>query len=150
MNTRLQEIIKYKTRGRQKDFAELMGWSPQYVQKLVKGANFGFTPVLAIVEKLPEINARWFLTGEGQMLSDSRMTDIRREFHGYVESVLGLERYMPVMTPEELNKFERVILGKEKAVFSPDTLTTWQRRLAERDYMIKQKFAAAKGAEQNT
>ena len=70
MNKRLQEIIQYKTGGRQKDFAELMGWTPQYVFKLLKGENFGLSPVLKICEALPELNARWLLTGQGDMLTE--------------------------------------------------------------------------------
>ena len=67
MNTRLLEIIKYKTGGRQREFADLLGWTPQYLAKLLKGENFGITPVMTIVSKLPDINARWFLTGEGDI-----------------------------------------------------------------------------------
>lgn len=43
MNTRLLEIIKYKTGGRQREFADLLGWTPQYLAKLLKGENFGIT-----------------------------------------------------------------------------------------------------------
>lgn len=65
MNTRLLEIIKYKTGGRQTEFAALMGWTPQYLAKLLRGENFGITPVIKIAEALPEINVRWFLIGQG-------------------------------------------------------------------------------------
>ena len=41
MNERLQEIIRYKTGGRKTAFAELMGWTPQYLAKLLNGDNFG-------------------------------------------------------------------------------------------------------------
>ena len=44
MNSRLQEIIKYKTGGRKTAFAELMGWTPQYLAKLLNGENFGCNP----------------------------------------------------------------------------------------------------------
>lgn len=58
MNNRLLEIIKYRTGGNQSKFAALMGWSPQYLSKLVKGVDFGLAPILTILQKLPEINAR--------------------------------------------------------------------------------------------
>ena len=73
MNERLLEIIRYKTGGRQNAFAELMGWSPQYLTKLVKGDNFGLQPVLAILSAFPEINARWLLFGQGSMLEVGMM-----------------------------------------------------------------------------
>lgn len=81
MNSRLLEIIRYKTGGRQTPFAELLGWSPQYLTKLLKGDNFGLSPVLTILSAFPEINARWFLFGEGSMLEAGRLFDLQRE-HG--------------------------------------------------------------------
>ena len=77
MNRRLQDIIKYKTGGRQTAFAALLNWSPQYLSKLLKGVDFGLQPVVSIIEALPEINARWFLTGQGEMLSDEKQADLR-------------------------------------------------------------------------
>lgn len=46
MNKRLLEIIKYKTGGKQTEFADLFDWSPQYLSNLLKGkvqysAGFG-------------------------------------------------------------------------------------------------------------
>lgn len=64
------DVIRYKTGGRQKPFAEFMGWTPPYLAKLLRGENFGLQPVLSLLEKLPEINARWLLLGQGSMLND--------------------------------------------------------------------------------
>ena len=58
MNRRLQDIIKYKTGGRQTAFAALLNWSPQYLSKLLKGVDFGLQPVVSIIEALPEIRER--------------------------------------------------------------------------------------------
>lgn len=63
MHERLAHIIKLKAGGKQNEFAALMGWSPQYLGKLIRGGNFGLQPVLAILSKFPEIDARWFLFG---------------------------------------------------------------------------------------
>ena len=106
MNRRLQDIIKYKTGGRQTAFAALLNWSPQYLSKLLKGVDFGLQPVVSIIEALPEINARWFLTGQGEMLSDEKQADLRREALEHVFQVMELERFIPVMTPDELRMFE--------------------------------------------
>lgn len=35
MNERLLEIIEYKAGGKQTAFAEMMGWSPQYIAKTI-------------------------------------------------------------------------------------------------------------------
>lgn len=65
MNDRLKEIIEYKTGGRRTEFCKLLGWSPQYLAKLLRGGNFGLQPVLTLLEVLLEINARWLLLGQG-------------------------------------------------------------------------------------
>lgn len=99
MNIRLQEIIKYKTGGRKTAFAELMGWTPQYLAKLLNGENFGLQPVLSILEKLPEINARWFLFGQGSMLEIGKMFDLQRETMNHIQELLDLDKYIPYMSP---------------------------------------------------
>ena len=143
MNSRLQEIIKYKTGGRKTAFAELMGWTPQYLAKLLNGENFGLPPVLSILEKLPEINARWFLFGQGSMLEIGKMFDLQRETMNHIQELLDLDKYIPYMSPEELHQFEEALTTGKKPVFSPDTLSKWQERLNARESEINAKFAEA-------
>ncbi len=143
MNERLQEIIKYKTGGRKNAFAELMGWTPQYLTKLINGDNFGLQPVLSILEKLPEINARWFLFGEGCMLEIGKMFDLQRETMNHIQELLDLDKYITYMSPEELHQFEEALTTGKKPVFSPDTLSKWQKRLNARESEINAKFAEA-------
>lgn len=136
MNTRLQEIIKYKTGGRQTDFAHLLNWTPPYLTKLLKGENFGLRPVLSIIETFPEINARWFLTGEGKMLNEEKETELRKKAFEHVQQVIELERFISVMTPEEIREFELVITRRKKACFSPDILSEWEKRMNEQEKEI--------------
>lgn len=143
MNNRLIEIIKYRTDGKQTPFATLMGWSPQYLNKLVRGVDFGLAPVLAILQKLPEINARWFLLGEGEMLRDSKLTEVRATAQSYVLSILEMEKYLPVMTPAEVRAFEQMCVGEVKPFFSPSQVADWQARLSERNDSINDKFNEA-------
>lgn len=132
MNNRLSELIKYKTGGRQNRFAEIMGWTPQYLARLLRGENFGLKPVVTILEKMPEINARWFLLGQGGMLNDDKVFGLRRETYSRVQSILMFDRFMPVMSPEELHSFEEVISGKEYPDFSDEQVARWEALLAER------------------
>lgn len=143
MNNRLLEIIKYKTGGRQTEFAALMGWSPQYLTKLLRGDGFGIQPVLSVLSNLPEINARWLLLGEGEMLLDRKYTEIRMTMYDMMKKVLDIEKYMPVMTPEELRRFERSILGKDTPDFSPETVEKWDVLLKERENEINERFKTA-------
>ena len=143
MNRRLQDIIKYKTGGRKTAFAAILNWSPQYLSKLLRGVDFGLQPVVSIIEALPEINARWFLTGQGEMLNDEKQSDLRREALEHVYQVMEIERFIPVMTPDELCMFERQVKDGEKADFSPETLQSWRERLNIREREINAKFATA-------
>jgi len=143
MNTRLQEIIKYKTGGHQKAFAELMGWNPSYLTKLLKGENFGLQPVLSILETIPEINARWFLLGDGEMFEMGKLFDLQRETMSHIQELLNLDKYIPYMSAEEVREFEEAVKSGRKPVYSPDTVAKWEKRLSEREKELNAKFAAA-------
>lgn len=143
MHNRLQEIIKYKTGGRKTAFAEFMGWTPQYLAKLLNGDNFGLQPVLSILEKLPEISARWFLFGEGSMLEIGKMFDLQRETMSHIQELLDLDKYIPYMSPEDLHHFEEALATGKKPVFSPDTLSKWKERHDAREREISDKFIEA-------
>lgn len=132
MNNRLLDVIKYKTGGRQKPFAEFLGWTPQYLAKLLRGENFGLQPVLTLLEKLPEVNARWLLLGEGAMLNDDKVCGLRRETFSRVQSILMFDRFLSVMSPEELHRYEDVLRGKSYPDFSDEEVERWESLLAEK------------------
>lgn len=145
MSGRLNQIIGYRTGGQKAEFCRLMGWKPPYLSKLLKGADFGIRPVLRVLEVVPEIDARWFLLGTGEMLGEGKRAQVRRDILDGVLSVLDIERYMPVMSAEELRRFEACVTKGEKPDFSPETVAGWGRRLAEREASVKARIAAATG-----
>ena len=143
MNNRLQEIIKYKTGGQQSDFANLLGWTPQYLAKLLRGENFGIRPILTLLEKLPEINARWLLLGQGDMLEIGKLFNLQREAFANIQAILEIEKYIPFMSPDELHEYEQAVTTCRKPSFSQDALVYWQQRASEREAELEAKFAAA-------
>ena len=143
MHTRLLEIIKYKTNGKKSEFAALLGWTPQYLTKLIKGGHFGLNPATTIITSFPEINARWLLTGEGDMITDNNMSIIRKNIYNNMSRILELERYMPVMSSEELRAFEQTATGKKNVDFSPDVVERWSNLLEQREVALNAKFKAA-------
>lgn len=143
MNERLQEIIRYKTGGKKIPFAEMLGWSPQYLSKLLKGGNFGVQPILTLLETFPEINARWFLFGTGDMLEMGKLFELQREAMSHIQSLLDLDKYIPYMSGEEVREFEEAVKNGRTPVFSPETLTKWDERMREREREINVKFATA-------
>lgn len=68
MNGRIIQIIEYKTDGKRNEFARQMGWSRPYLYKLLRGESIGIAPVMTILTAFPDIDARWLLLGEGEML----------------------------------------------------------------------------------
>lgn len=128
MNNRLLEIIKYKTGGRQTDFAAAMGWSPQYITKLLRGENFGIKPVTTLLEKLPEINARWLLLGQGEMLEMGKLFSLQREAFAQAQSILDLERFIPFMCPDELREFEQAVSESRVPVFNAARIAFWDKQ----------------------
>lgn len=143
MNAQLLDIIKYKTGGKQTDFAQLMGWTPQYLAKLLKGENFGLQPVLTVLSNIPEVNARWFLLGEGSMIDDFKYTDLRRTMLENMLSILDMEKYMVVMTPEELHDYGLVVTGRKSPDFKPELIEKWQGLLQVRENNINSRFKDA-------
>lgn len=134
MNERLLEIIQYKTAGKQADFAEIMGWSPQYLNRLTKGeSGIGIRPIIALLEKFPELNARWLLLGEGAMIT-SGADEVKQR----LLRLLEIEKYMPVMTPEELRA-----ITDGQSVFDAPTIEKWQTLLEKRNKEINDRFKAA-------
>lgn len=136
MNNRLMDVIRYKTGGRQKPFAEFMGWTPPYLAKLLRGENFGLQPVLSLLEKLPEINARWLLLGQGSMLNDDKVFGLRRETYSRVQSILMFDRFLSVMSPDEMFRFEQVLQGKSYPDFSDEEVARWEGLLAEKQQTL--------------
>lgn len=133
MNNRLLDLIKYKTGGRQNKLAELLGWTPQYLAKLLRGDNFGLQPVLTLLEKLPEINARWLLLGQGEMLETGKLFSLHREVLAHAQSILDLERFIPFMLPDELREFEEAVAESRVPVFNAARIAAWDRELQERN-----------------
>ena len=133
MNERLLKFIQYKTVGKQAEFAELMGWSPQYLHKLLKEGGIGIRPIVALLEKFPELNARWLLLGEGAMLNTGADA-----VKSHLLKLLELEKYMPVMTPDELR-----LLEDGQTDFDAETVIRWEELLADRSKKINDRFNAA-------
>lgn len=144
INDRLRDIINYKTHGKHKQFAELIGWKPQYLAKLLRGDNFGLQPVLALLKALPEINARWLLLGEGEMLMDDKVSDLRRGAFNHIQAVLDLERFVPVMSPDELQEYERMITTHSTPDFSQDVRARWLDALHAREQERDARVESAK------
>ena len=132
MKDRLREIIKCKTNGRQKDFADVFGWKPSYVGKLLAGTAIGIQPIMAILRRYPDINARWLLLGEGRMIEKDKESLLRDRAVMHIAKVIRLERYLPCMTDDEISAYERMVTADEDPLFDSGAELRWMSILAER------------------
>lgn len=133
MNTRLSQFIDYATGGNKADFARSLGWTPQYLSGMLKDCRIGMNPLLTLLSKYPELNARWLLLGEGAMLTacgDAIKTQLTR--------LLNIEQYLPVMSAEEQ---QRIINGDYD--FDADTYAKWDTLLDEKRTSIDGRIKAA-------
>lgn len=122
MNQRLRLFIQYVC-GRQSLFAERMGWERQYLSKLTRGIGLGITPVVAILQEFPELDARWFLLGEGEMLRPA-VSENRPHLAAARDRVarsLELARFLPFMSETELSEF-----ASGRLEFSNSALARWE------------------------
>lgn len=133
MNTRLSQFIDYATNGNRAEFARIVGWSPQYLNSMLKGERIGLSPIVTLLDKFPELNARWVLLGEGAMLAPS--ADAMKQ---HLFRLLEIERYLPVMTAEEQ---QCVIAGDLN--FDEATFAKWQGLLVEKNAQLKARFNEA-------
>lgn len=133
MNTRLSQFIDYATGGNKADFARSLGWSPQYLSCMLKDCRIGMNPLLTLLAKYPELNARWLLLGEGAML-----TACGDAIKAQLTRLLNIEQYLPVMTAEEQ---QRIISGNYS--FDDETYAKWDALLAEKKTSIDGRIKAA-------
>ena len=134
INDRLASFIAYKCDGRTAEFAELMGWSRQYLNKMLKGeGGIGLNPIAALLSKFPELNARWLILGEGQMVEGGGITLAR------LRSMLELEKYMPVMSADELRAF----CDDGRVNWNGATIAKWDALLEDRLQRKAQRFSVA-------
>lgn len=97
INDRLRAVVEKKSATR-KDFAETMGWTVTYLNKMLsKGQGIGMTPIEQVMQKFPDIDARWLILGDGYMFGT-----IEKGIMSQAMLRLRCKKYIPVMNAEEL------------------------------------------------
>ncbi|MCH5318779.1 MAG: hypothetical protein J1E38_03615 [Paramuribaculum sp.] len=123
MKERIKQLIDFRTGGNRSRFAELMGWTPQYLNLMLKGSGgIGLKPIVTILERMPDVNARWLIMGEGAMLmSCIEETKLK------LMRMLCFERYMSVMTEDELRRYSEGDVN-----FDLSSMIKWEEKLGSR------------------
>lgn len=132
---RIKMVIHQKAKN-QKEFAEMLGWTPSYLSKLISAQQgIGLTPIMQILEKFEDIDARWLLFGKGYIFGSIEQGILRR-----ISYLLDLEKYVSVMNEKEMQMYVDAIRGADSSLFDTDTIKKWQEMLSlknsERDMRI--------------
>lgn len=142
MIERMKLIIQAKAHS-QREFADMMGWTPQYLTNMLGcRSGLGLNPVAAIIDKFPDINPRWFITGKGSMYDTSAPSSLYQRTLSMVESLMDLSKYVAVMNDQERARLDDMINHGVPCHFSDDEIASMKSRLhdlnRERDSIIEQ------------
>jgi len=126
---RIAQLLEY-TGESQVEFAEKLGVTKQYVTKLLKGEGIGLTNIASILKAMPEVNARWLILGEGNMIDSSYMMRVMKLWVDY-------EEYIPAMTQADK---DAINAGKQP---TPADVVRWGKLIRERKENIEGRIAKA-------
>lgn len=133
ISRRLAELIECKTGGNRVMFATSLGWSKQRLTNVLAGKSVGLTVIEDTLRAYKDVNARWLIFGEGNMLT---LSDIR--LGSRYNTIKRYEQYLPVMTDAEV-----ALLASGKSDFSPQDLDRWTTLARLRQQAIEQRFNTA-------
>lgn len=78
LSQRLLEIVKFE--GKQKIVAEKINTSTQSISKTItQDRGIAGSTIVAIAEAYPQLNMRWFLTGQGESGLDGVASEVKQE-----------------------------------------------------------------------
>lgn len=67
------------------------------------------------------------------MLMDDKVNDLRHGAFNHIQAILDLERFVKVMTPEELIEYEKMITCHKTPIFSKSIRAKWIEKLHEKE-----------------
>lgn len=131
LNKRLEDVVLCKAGGKKVEFCRMVGWTPQYLAKLIAGKDFGIQPVKTLLAVFPDLDARWLLLGEGSMFGTTGSEQVRSALHQRISTMLSFEKYLPVMSAHELSIYTQIINGNTSLRFDPETIISMETRLTK-------------------
>lgn len=62
---------------------------------------------------------------------------LRRETYSRVQAMVMFDRFIPVMSPDELHRFEKALGGNYSPDFSDEDFARWEAMLSERRQQLE-------------
>ncbi|WP_231464790.1 hypothetical protein [Pedobacter sp. Leaf132] len=131
INKRIKQVIDIKLGGSQKAFAALIEATPQYVARLIaEGGSVGLEPVIKILKLYPDVDARWLILGDGEMITPGHFNEVKFFLHQNIQEMLKIEQYLPYMTDDELKQYKNAATTFTAYNYEQKQLDRWSK-LAE-------------------
>lgn len=130
---RIAELIENKTGGSRVLFARQVGWSKQRLTNVLAGKSIGLTAVEDILRAYQDLNARWLIFGDGNMLNITEPNFGKR-----YNTIKAFERYLPYMTDAEA-----LLLANGKSDWDEATVARWSALDQKRRDDINRRFTEA-------
>jgi hypothetical protein len=139
INERIARVMDLKADGNRTRFGEILGTTPQYVAKIIKeGGSVGIEPVTKILRYWPDIDARWLILGEGDIYGRSKKEEeARQSITDRLDYLTRIERYIPVMSGEELEKLGDCFQNGKYPDFPLSRFSEWELLIREKDTIVK-------------
>jgi len=133
INSRIKQVVDIKCGGSQREFAKRLEATPQYVAKLVKdGGSVGLEPIIKILQLFPDVDARWLILGEREMIEAGAINEVKYFLHQNIQEMLKIEQYLPFMTDEELTEYRNAATKFTAYNYNDQQLKRWVN-LAEKN-----------------
>lgn len=145
INERIAYIVNVRVDGNTARFAELLGTSRQYVNKLIKeGGSVGIEPISKILKIFPEIDARWLILGEGSpFIRAVKEIEIRTGIELKLKTLTDLERYIPAMDEADLDKLSEALRSGMDPEIDSSKFTAWESVINDKKEILEQRVSEA-------
>ena len=127
LQERIQKVVEFKCGGNENEFARLCGISPLTVRTVCRQGTNSVNLIAAIVAAVDEINPKWLLTGQGNMLYPFALAYAEAEYVQGVANMFKLATLLPKMSIEQQRRFIFAAKNGTKPDFTPTEIEKLKR-----------------------
>lgn len=105
-------------------FERMMGWERGELERVC--SEVSNEKLLEVLQRFCDVSARWLLFGEGFPFGEAKDGIVQK-----LAMLANLERYVPVMTDEERERYEEAISVREYTDYAISHINVWENRLSK-------------------